>query len=285
MREIRPADVDPQLRWRGTLLKHLLDLSNARSMRRAQGLIERFVRGRPARGLSRGETTISRKMDGSPLRVLVYRSLPPGDDAAGLLWLHGGGYAIGAPEMDHDFFRRFIDAASCVIVAPDYRLSLRARDKGEVNVAFQLPLYPMLDDRMNTDSARDSEAPVWNSRSNDAAWRLYLADLFGTDQVPKYAAPAREQDYSRLPATYTFVGGIEPFRDETRAYVENLRKAGVPVEFTEYEGCFHAFPRMCPKADVSRRAILQLVEAFKHACANRFAPQPAGQPEPLAPRA
>ncbi|WP_018590899.1 hypothetical protein [Terrisporobacter glycolicus] len=32
-------------------------------------------------------------------------------------------------------------------------VSLYARDTKEVNIAFQMPLYPMLDDRMNTYSA------------------------------------------------------------------------------------------------------------------------------------
>lgn len=36
---------------------------------------------------------------------------------------------------------------------------LLARDLGEVNVAFQMPLYPMLDDR-ETASSRDNHAPV-----------------------------------------------------------------------------------------------------------------------------
>ena len=34
-------------------------------------------------------------------------------------------------------------------------LCMLARDKGEVNIAFQMPLYPMIDDR-DTDSSRDN---------------------------------------------------------------------------------------------------------------------------------
>lgn len=53
---------------------------------------------------------------------------------------------------------------------------LLARDLGEVNVAFQMPLYPMLDDR-ETASSRDNHAPVWNTRTNRFAWKHYLRDL------------------------------------------------------------------------------------------------------------
>lgn len=73
-------------------------------------------------------------------------------------------------------------------------LTLYARDKGEVNIAFQMPLYPMLDDRP-TKTSKNNDAPVWNTKSNIAAWKLYLGDDYGTDRVSKYAAPARETDF------------------------------------------------------------------------------------------
>mgnify|MGYP001125490301 CR=1 FL=1 len=94
-------------------------------------------------------------------------------------------------------------------------LTLYARDQQDVAIAFQMPIYPMLDDRMETESAQNNDMPVWNSKSNALAWRLYLAGLFGTDHVPPYAAPARADRYEDLPPTVTFVGDLEPFRDET----------------------------------------------------------------------
>ena len=84
-------------------------------------------------------------------------------------------------------------------------LCMYARDKGTVNIAYQMPLYPMLDDR-DTDSSRDNHAPVWNTKRNHAAWKLYLKELA---EIPPYAAPARQADYRDLPPAYTFVGDIE----------------------------------------------------------------------------
>src|SRR5690606_17891497 len=94
-------------------------------------------------------------------------------------------------------------------------LAMYARDKGLVKLAFQMPLYPMIDDRMETESAKENNAYVWNSNMNRWAWKLYLGELFGRDNVPVYAAAARAEDYSHLPPAVTFVGDIEPFRDET----------------------------------------------------------------------
>jgi acetyl esterase/lipase len=110
-------------------------------------------------------------------------------------------------------------------------LSIYARDKGEVAIAFQMPQHPMLDDRMTTESAKDNNAPVWNAKSNFYVWKPYLGELYGTSEMPYYAAPARAENYKGLTTTATFVGELEPFRDETIQYVESLRKAEDPVEF------------------------------------------------------
>jgi acetyl esterase/lipase len=143
-------------------------------------------------------------------------------------------------------------------------LSLLARDRGQIPIAFQMPLYPMIDDRP-TKSNIGNTAPVWNSKSNILAWKLYLGDLHGKPDVPCYAAPARAKDFSRLPKTFTFVGDIEPFYAETADYAESLRKCGTLVEFKVFKGCFHAFDMVCPKASVSREAACLLEAAFKSA--------------------
>ena len=131
----------------------------------------------------------------------------------------------------------------------------------------------MLDDRMTSESAKDNNAPVWNSKSNFNAWKLYLGNIFHTDNVPAYAAPARATDYSKLPPMATFVGELEPFRDETIQYVENLKRAGVPVNFEIYKGCYHAFEKFCPKKEISQKAVLFLITSFKYAVDHYYAEQ------------
>jgi len=150
-------------------------------------------------------------------------------------------------------------------------LCMYARDKGEVNIAYQMPLYPMLDDR-DTESSRDNHAPVWNTRRNHAAWKLYLGELAGTD-VPPYAAPARQTDYTNLPPAYTFVGDIEPFYCETLTYIENLKKAGVEANVDVYPDCFHAFDMMTPFRKVSKQAAAEFEKQYLYAAEHYFAEQ------------
>ncbi|MDB5968630.1 MAG: esterase/lipase [Hydrocarboniphaga sp.] len=151
-------------------------------------------------------------------------------------------------------------------------LTLYARDRGEVQIAFQMPLYPMIDDRMRSESSTDNDAPVWDSVSNKVAWQVYLGELYGKD-VPPYAAAARALDYRGLPPTCTFVGDLEPFRDETVQYVHNLKAAGVPVAFEIYKGAYHGFDVVAPKAKISRNATAFFVHWFEFAVHNYFAPQ------------
>ena len=149
---------------------------------------------------------------------------------------------------------------------------IRARDTGDVNVAFQMPLYPMLDDR-DTESSRDNHGRVWNTRRNHLAWRLYLR---GTDraQLTPYAAPARLEDFSGLPPAYSFVGDGEPFYAETVSYFEHLRNAGIPAELDVYHTDMHAFDMMQPDSALAVRAAEAFNHQFELAQKQYFAPQP-----------
>jgi acetyl esterase/lipase len=115
---------------------------------------------------------------------------------------------------------------------------LYARDQGRIPVAFQIPLYPMLD-CFDTPSSRDNHGRNWNTRRNHWGWKHYLGDLYGSPSVPKYASPSRETDYTGLPPAYTYVLDGEPFLDETRTYIRNLREAGVDAAVDVYHGNFH----------------------------------------------
>lgn len=150
-------------------------------------------------------------------------------------------------------------------------LCMMARDRKEVNIAYQMPLYPMLDDH-DTESSRDNHAKVWNTRRNHMAWRMYLKGIADKD-VSVYAAPARQTDYSGLPPAYTFVCTAEPFYCETMTFIDNLKKAGVEAAVDVYEGLYHAFDMNSPKLDISKEAIERFNERFAYAKEHYFAEQ------------
>ncbi|SLN34763.1 alpha/beta hydrolase [Pseudooctadecabacter jejudonensis] len=140
-------------------------------------------------------------------------------------------------------------------------LTLKTLDAKAAHIAFQMPIYPMLDHRMETKSGREMiGSAVWDRRSNALAWTNYLGHLNGN--VPDHASPALREDLTGHPPTISFVGDMEPFKDETIAYINALDRAGVPTKFKLYEGGFHGFETVAPKAPISKDAMAFQADAF-----------------------
>lgn len=57
-------------------------------------------------------------------------------------------------------------------------LCMYEKDCGGVEIAFQMPLYPMLDNE-DTETSRNNHAPVWNTKRNHYGWAKYLRGLPG----------------------------------------------------------------------------------------------------------
>ena len=148
---------------------------------------------------------------------------------------------------------------------------IRARDTGKVNVAFQMPLYPMLDDR-DTETSRDNHGRVWNTWKNHLGWRCYLRSA-DRETLPPYAAPARAENMAGLPPAYTFVSTGEPFYAETLEYIRRLNDCGIPASVDVYETDMHAFDMMRPKDALSIEAARRFSESFAYAQTHYFAPQ------------
>src|SRR4051812_14072605 len=121
-------------------------------------------------------------------------------------------------------------------------VALMARDRGDIALTHQMLVFPVLDDRCEPPSCGEILEPrVWNGTANRYAWRAYLGDRAGTDEVPIYAAPARAtvDELRGLPPAYIDVGELDPFRDEDIAYAQKLLQAGVACELHVTPGAFH----------------------------------------------
>jgi len=160
---------------------------------------------------------------------------PLEDCYAALRWAYDNASSLG---IDQDRIGLYGLSAGGGLAAA---LALLARDRGEVPLAFVLLDCPMLDDRQRTPSINAEGLYVWGSGSNEFGWRSYLGALYGSDDVPSYAAAAREADLSGLPPTCVVVGAIDGFRDEDIAYAQRLNQAGVPCELHVIAGLPHAY--------------------------------------------
>jgi triacylglycerol lipase len=175
---------------------------------------------------------------------------PLEDCYAALRWVHDNAGALG---VDPTRIGVLGASAGGGLAAG---LALLARDRGEVPLAFQLLVYPMIDDRRTTPTS-GWDVPVWPPASNELGWSCYLGDRFGTDDVPVYAAPARATvaDLVGLPPAFVSVGNLDLFCDEDITYAQRLNQAGVATELHVFPGAPHAFELLAGLVDVSTRAV------------------------------
>jgi acetyl esterase/lipase len=149
-------------------------------------------------------------------------------------------------------------------------LAQLAHDRAEVEVCFQLLIYPMLDDRttLRTDHAGTGDF-VWTPASNRFGWTAYLGHPPAAEEDRPYAAGARRADLRGLPPAWIGVGDLDLFHAEDVAYAERLRQAGVPCEL-------HVAPGMYHGADGFREAHAEVARDFRRRALEALRP-PIGQ--------
>ncbi|MDC0718658.1 alpha/beta hydrolase [Nannocystis bainbridge] len=179
------------------------------------------------------------------------------DCYAALKWLHAQAEELGVDR------RRIAIGGESAGGGLAAALGLMARDRGEVPVAFQLLVYPMLDDRTVVAEPRPHAGEfVWTNEDNRFGWKSLLGGEPGAEDVSQYAAAARAGDLSGLPPTYLAVGALDLFLAEDVAYAQRLLQAGVPTELHVYPGAFHGFD-MVAHAEVAQRFERDLRDALR----------------------
>jgi|GEM_PF-139200 len=308
-----------EMRGYAELYAMIFQASSRESFIKNNDFLDKTLKGKWLSFTTEAKPFYLNRADGTQLRVLaVTKKGHQNNNCTGLLWLHGGGYAIGLPELEVMYANQFTEDDDCVMILPDYTrsvdapypaaiedayqtllwmrdnadslgirkdqlfvggesagggltcaLTLYARDRKEVNIAFQMPLFPMLDDRM-TETSSHNHAPVWNTKKNLAAWKLYRGDR---KETSPYFAPARETEYHDLPPAFSIISDTEPFYAETKIYFQHLYEAGTEVMLKEFHGCFHAFDMTCPNTESARRARRLEQNVFHYAQKQYFAAQ------------
>lgn len=163
------------------------------------------------------------------------------DNYAGLKWLHTNAASIGADPARIALLGESAGGGHAAILAQV------ARDRGEVPLAFQCLVYPMLDDRSGAAGPFGRKvAPHiaqvgWSREANRFGWRSFLGAEPGGRTAPKFAVPARTANLAGLPPAWIGVGGIDLFLDEDIDYARRLNDAGVAAELIVVPGAFHGF--------------------------------------------
>jgi len=139
-------------------------------------------------------------------------------------------------------------------------LTHKVVDTNAANIAFQMPIYPMMDHRQITESSKIAGTMVWDKNSNDLAWNNYLGHISG--EIDEYASPALRTKFEGLPPTISFVGTMEPFKDEVINYMTSLKDAGVDTRFEVFDKCIHGTEILAPKSSVGMSMNNFQIDAF-----------------------
>lgn len=170
------------------------------------------------------------------------------DNYTGLKWLHANAARLG------------VDPARIAVMGESAGgghaalLAITARDRGEIPLAFQCLVYPMLDDRTGTIRAVPPHVGRigWSAENNRFGWASFLGMTPGGPRVPKAAVPARVANLAGLPPAWIGVGSIDLFHDEDVDYAQRLNHAGVPTELIVVPGAFHGFDNPMIPAPITR---------------------------------
>ncbi|MCQ8187899.1 alpha/beta hydrolase [Streptomyces rugosispiralis] len=178
------------------------------------------------------------------------------DAYAGLLWAVEHATELGADP------RKLAVAGCSAGGALAAATALRARDTAGPAIRFQLLIYPGLDDRLDTPSARDfTGIPVLTRFALRRVW-----DYYRPDGAPDgYAAPARAADLTGLPPTLMVVAEVGPVRDENIAYAARLSRAGVDTELVQVPGAVHGVDLMFAHTAIGERGLATQVRALREA--------------------
>jgi acetyl esterase/lipase len=132
---------------------------------------------------------------------------------------------------------------------------LKNRDDSGPELACQMLVYPMLDDRnVVPDSRFPRQFQIWTYVDNETGWDAYLSGLADRSAVPPYASPARETNLADLPPSYIETGTLDIFHDEDIAYAKAMIAAGVPVEGHVWNGAPHGFDYFAYDSSLAKKA-------------------------------
>ena len=182
----------------------------------------------------------------------------PEDCYAATLWV-----AEHAAEINGDPARIAIggDSAGGNLTAV---VSQMVRDQGGPHLVFQLLIYPATNFTVKTASAKQN-ADDYGLTNDDMSWfsRHYLNSE--EDKSNPLASPALARSLSNLPPALIITAEYDPLRDEGEQYGQLLRKAGVPVTISRYDGMIHGFFGMAAIVDKANDAIAEASSALRAA--------------------
>ncbi|MER5324104.1 alpha/beta hydrolase [Streptosporangium roseum] len=145
-------------------------------------------------------------------------------------------------------------------------LTLMAKERGDVNLVYQVLFYPVTDADFDTGSYRQFATGYFLNRDGMKwFWDQYTTDPGQRAEI--YASPLRAtvDQLKGLPPALVLNGQADVLRDEGEAYAAKLREAGVEVTAVRLAGMIHDFAMIDLLRDTNaNRAAMELATTALH---------------------
>ncbi|PZQ55820.1 MAG: alpha/beta hydrolase [Novosphingobium pentaromativorans] len=204
---------------------------------------------------------IARQLD-LPVVSVEYRLAPehpwpaaPDDGEAAARWIAANGKALGR-EVTGLVLSGDSAGGNLTLIA-----AAALRDKpAAVPVILQVPIYPAADFTRAYPSARQ----FGNGYGLDDSMTALFRQHYAADEKSPRTSPILG-DLSGLPPTVLVTAGLDPLRDQGRAYAAKLVEAGVPTAYYEGRGLIHGFAtfrQAVPSAQVDTVNFLKIAKTM-----------------------
>ena len=141
-------------------------------------------------------------------------------------------------------------------------VALAARDAGNLKLAMQLLIYPVVEFGFATESYSKMATGFTLTRDAMVNFRdCYLRDT--ADERDWRAAPLLAANHRGVAPTYIITAGYDPLCDEGEAYAEILQRADVPVTHECFEGMVHGFIGMGGRVAAANHAIGRIAQIMR----------------------
>jgi len=144
--------------------------------------------------------------------------------------------------------------ASRLVVAGDsiggnmaIAVTLLAKEREDLQIGFQLLLYPVTDARLKTESYSTFEDGPWLTKASMRwFWNAYEPNYTHTKDILIAPILATSEQLQGLPPALIITAENDVLRDEGEEYARHLIQAGVPVQSYRALGAMHDFLLLTP---------------------------------------
>lgn len=242
---------------------------------------------------------------GPDIMVFLYRPATTHPDGGAILHIHGGGMVMGSVEQMQAGPAALAAAAGVPVVSVEYRLAPEhpfpaAPIDCEAATRWVADNIPCTGLVLSGESAggnltiataltlRDNPAskpviaihPIYPAVTTHDDWQSYRdfgeghllttgsMTYFGNHYAPDpadYRASPLDFPAAGLPPTLLTTAGLDPLRDQGRAYAAKLIEAGVPTTYREATGSIHGYINLAqgiPSAKEDIRGALMVLKAI-----------------------